>query len=373
MQSYAVQQATATQPLMFLLVSSTDHISPVIGAAPAVVISKAGAAFAAPAGAVAEVGNGWYRVAGHAGDTSALGPLLLHATAAGADPTDSLFPVVAYNPQAATNLGLTNLDAAVSSRMATFATPANFGVLAITGAGAVTAGTVSDKSGYSLATPPPTAAAVASAVWTDVTAADFAAAGSPGKVLVAQLGGAFTTALSSVYNAAALANAPTGGSAPTAAAVAAAVWTDATAADFTAAGSIGKSLSTGGIVPGAAGGHFIAGTNATTTVNLTGNLSGSVGSVAGAVGSVTGNVAGSVGSVSAPVSISPAQALSAPRALDAVADAAITVGDALWAAVCAAAGKEAVVGTSYLIQTPSTGTAIRTFTLDNATAPSRRT
>lgn len=63
---------------------------------------------------------------------------------------------------------------------------------------------------------------------------------------------------------------------------------------------------------GAAGGLFIAGSNAATTVsftgNITGNLSGSVGSVTGAVGSVTGavgsvtgnvggNVTGSVGSV----------------------------------------------------------------------------
>lgn len=65
-------------------------------------------------------------------------------------------------------------------------------------------------------------------------------------------------------------------------------------------------------VAGAAGGVFIAGANAATTVNITGsitgNLSGSVGSVTGAVGSVTGavgsvtgnvggNVTGSVGSV----------------------------------------------------------------------------
>ena len=49
---------------------------------------------------------------------------------------------------------------------------------------------------------------------------------------------------------------------------------------------------------GAAGGVFIAGSNAATTVaitgNITGNLSGSVGSVTGAVGSVTGNVGGNV-------------------------------------------------------------------------------
>lgn len=57
--------------------------------------------------------------------------------------------------------------------------------------------------------------------------------------------------------------------------------------------------------PGAANGHFIAGSNAATTANITGNLSGSVGSVTGAVGSVTGNVggnvAGSTGSVTGAV------------------------------------------------------------------------
>lgn len=72
------------------------------------------------------------------------------------------------------------------------------------------------------------------------------------------------------------------------------------------------------VTAGAAGGLFIAGSNAATsittalTANITGNLSGSVGSVTGAVGSVTGavgsvtgnvggNVVGSVASVSGAV------------------------------------------------------------------------
>jgi hypothetical protein len=91
---------------------------------------------------------------------------------------------------------------------------------------------------------------------------------------------------------------------PTAAAIATAVWQDSTAGDFTTANSIGKSLYTSGVVPGAAGGLFIAGTNAATTVNFTGNMSGSVGSVTGAVGSVTGavgSVTGAVGSVTGAV------------------------------------------------------------------------
>lgn len=58
---------------------------------------------------------------------------------------------------------------------------------------------------------------------------------------------------------------------------------------------------------GSAGGLFIAGSNAATsittalTANITGNLSGSVGSVTGSVGSVTGNVGGSVASVTGAV------------------------------------------------------------------------
>lgn len=74
-------------------------------------------------------------------------------------------------------------------------------------------------------------------------------------------------------------------------------------------------------VPGAAGGVFIAGTNAATTVTtaltttFTGNLTGSVGSVSGAVGSVTGNVGGnvtgSVGSVAGNVDGSTASVVGA--------------------------------------------------------------
>jgi hypothetical protein len=66
--------------------------------------------------------------------------------------------------------------------------------------------------------------------------------------------------------------------------IATAVWQDATAGDFTVAGSIGKSVFTG-VTPGAAGGLFTAGTNAATTITsgtatqaaltLNGNTSGS--------------------------------------------------------------------------------------------------
>lgn len=64
----------------------------------------------------------------------------------------------------------------------------------------------------------------------------------------------------------------------TAAAIATGVWQDATAGDFTVASSIGKSLYTGNVAPGAAGGHFIAGTNAATSITtaLTANITGTI-------------------------------------------------------------------------------------------------
>lgn len=66
-------------------------------------------------------------------------------------------------------------------------------------------------------------------------------------------------------------------------------------------------------------------------------------------------------------------ALNAARALDSIADGSITLNDALWCAVAGAAGKEAISGTSYTVKTPSTGTTIRTFTLDSGSAPTSRT
>jgi hypothetical protein len=108
---YPVKQSQTAQPLVFLMIDSNDHLSGKAGLTPTVTLSKNGAAFAAPAGAIAEIANGWYKVAGNATDTGTLGPLLLHATSAGADPTDDRFDVVAYDPQSATNLGLSSIGA----------------------------------------------------------------------------------------------------------------------------------------------------------------------------------------------------------------------------------------------------------------------
>jgi hypothetical protein len=108
-------------PLMFLMIDSSDHITGKTGLTPTVTISKAGAAFASPAGSVTEISAGWYKVAGNATDTNTDGPLLLHATSAGADPTDMVVGVVVEfdprNPPTVQTLVDGVLDEATSAHL----------------------------------------------------------------------------------------------------------------------------------------------------------------------------------------------------------------------------------------------------------------
>lgn len=246
------QQNSTAYPITFFLTSSSDHITGATGLTPTVTISKNGGAFASPSGAVSEIGNGWYALAGNLTDRNTLGSLLIHVAATGADAADLQYAVVGYDPFDGVRLGLTSLPNATpgasggvfiaGTNAATTANitgnltgnvsgsvgsvsgnvggsvgsvAGNVGGIVVGSVGSVgspvTVGTNNDKSGYSLAVTPPTAAQVATAVWTDATSSDFATSGTPGKILVGQLGGAFTTASSSVYTTAALANAPAGG------------------------------------------------------------------------------------------------------------------------------------------------------------------
>lgn len=86
--SYDIYKDTADVPLLFLMVLTTDGTSPATGLSPTVTLSKNGAAFGAPSGAVTELSAGWYKVAANATDSNTFGALLLHATGTGADNTD---------------------------------------------------------------------------------------------------------------------------------------------------------------------------------------------------------------------------------------------------------------------------------------------
>lgn len=105
-----IQIGTSGYALTFLMVDSSDHINGKTGLTPTVKLSKAGGAGVTPAGAVSQIDAsnhpGWYKVTTHPVDVGTLGALVLSATAPGADPSDTKFLVVGYNPQSSGNLGL---------------------------------------------------------------------------------------------------------------------------------------------------------------------------------------------------------------------------------------------------------------------------
>ena len=90
--------------------------------------------------------------------------------------------------------------------------PANFSSFAISAGGAVTVGTNGDKTGYSLSVTPPTAAQIATQLWQDLTSGtDFTTSGSIGKALVAFITEWNAMVTANQFTSSALANAPTGG------------------------------------------------------------------------------------------------------------------------------------------------------------------
>lgn len=170
--------------IKFLLVSSTDHISPVIGATPTGLVCKEGGSFVTAAGTFAGLGLGWYVYTATTGETNTNGSLLLHATAATADPADVESQIAAVDLNDAVRFGLsalpnaaagangglplgdasgdvtlttTSTTALVSATAAASATATATAILAspanklvTDGSGRVTVGTNADKTGYSL-------------------------------------------------------------------------------------------------------------------------------------------------------------------------------------------------------------------------------
>lgn len=247
-----LKQSTSVN-IPFLLRSSTDSITGLTGATPTVTLSKNGGSFAAAGGSVSEIGNGWYELAANTTDTGTLGAFLLYATAAGADPSDENFHQVNVELSGAiadkTGFSLSaggiqaiwdaltsalitansigklftdNINASVSSRMATFSYTAPDNTTIGTTATVVTAiasavsaigtaitaiGTqataikvVTDKflfdgSNYVKSAAQTFAAGAIQSIWDAATSA-LSTSGSIGALLVADL----NTALSAIYS-----------------------------------------------------------------------------------------------------------------------------------------------------------------------------
>lgn len=262
-----LKQSSTAQPLLFLLVSSTDHITGVTGLTPTVRISKNGGTGAAPSGAVSEVDAtnmpGWYKVAGNATDTATLGPLILHATGTGADPVDERYEVVAFDPQLA-SMGLSLAKGTNLTGLNDIAATAVVSGGAITTSGGAVS-TVTTLTGH-----------------TPQTGDNYARIGAAGAGLTA-LG---DTRLANLDASVSSRSTFAGG------AVASVTGNVGGSVNGNVVGSVGSVTGAVGSVTGAVG--SVTGNVGGNVVGSTASVTGSVGSVAGAVGSVAGDVGGKV-------------------------------------------------------------------------------
>ncbi len=81
-----VQSTAFNRPIF--MVGTADHITGLAGLTLTITASKDGAAFASISPTVTDLGNGWYSLALTTTHTNTLGALAFHITGAAADPTD---------------------------------------------------------------------------------------------------------------------------------------------------------------------------------------------------------------------------------------------------------------------------------------------
>lgn len=175
-------KVSTARNLMLKMYLSSDHVSAATGKTLTVTLSKDGGAFAAAGATVTEISSGWYKLALTTTDTNTNGTLVIRATAASCDDSEVVYQVVAFDPTDATALGLSRIDAAISSR-STYAGADTSGTTTlltrIGGNLTITGGKVdvNDKTGFSLSS------AGVQAIWDALTSA-LSTASSIGKLLV---------------------------------------------------------------------------------------------------------------------------------------------------------------------------------------------
>ncbi len=122
---YQRKQSSTSYPIVFLMIDSTNHLNGKTGLTPTVNLSKNGGAFSPASGAVSEIGNGWYSLAGNSTDRNTVGELSIYATANGADSFYGKYVIVPWDPFDAVRLGMTalpNANAEASGGLPTIGT-----------------------------------------------------------------------------------------------------------------------------------------------------------------------------------------------------------------------------------------------------------
>lgn len=286
--TFDILQSSTQSALVFLLVQSSDHITGKTGAVPGVSLSKNGASFVLVSGTIAEIGNGWYKVGGNATDTNTLGPLALHATATSCDPTDFIVAnIVAFNPQTATNLGLSALPTA---------NPGASGGVFIAGTNTATiVNFTSNITGNIIGNISGTIST--SQVITQVTGSVGSVAGNvTGTISTSQVISSVTGSVGSVTGAVGSVTGAVGS-------VAGNVGGNVVGSVASVTGNVGGTISTSQVITRVTGSVGSVAGNVTGTISTSQVISSVTGSVGSVTGDVGGNVTGSVGSVTSAVTV----------------------------------------------------------------------
>lgn len=180
-----LKQSTAYNR-MLLMVDSSDHISGKAGLTLTLTASKNGGAFGSITPTVTDRGSGWYNLALTTGNTDTLGDLAVHATSAGADPTDFTDQIVAVDLADAAGFGLSRIDVAISTRNST--TPPTVAAIS-TQVWSETTRALTDKAGFALSS------AGVQAIWDALTSA-LTTVGSIGKRIADNVDAQISTRLS---------------------------------------------------------------------------------------------------------------------------------------------------------------------------------
>ena len=110
-----LKQSTAANVMVFMT-DSADHIAGKTGLTLTITASKDGAAFASITPTVTERGDGWYNLALTSSHTDTLGDLAIHITSTGADPTDMAARIIAMDKAvAATPANVTQIGGVAQS------------------------------------------------------------------------------------------------------------------------------------------------------------------------------------------------------------------------------------------------------------------
>jgi hypothetical protein len=142
------ESIAARRRIAVLLTDITNGYTPETGvSSPTINISKNGNTTFSGAGVWTEIGSGQYYYELTSSECDTLGWISLNINKATVSRDfNAVIHCVAYDAYASTNLGLSNIDTTISSRMATFTLPSNFSSLAINGSGGMTVGTNNDKT-----------------------------------------------------------------------------------------------------------------------------------------------------------------------------------------------------------------------------------